>query len=169
VEPGGSPGKAPQRLTPTRKARWSVSLASLALRKARLGEEEQRIARPPAAAEALPAERDWTESDFGTLCHERVEKAIAGDAHDFEPSPALARKLELLPGSEQRAVLAEAQDLALRFLASERGVKRRARTGPRRGLARAATRIQARKRAGRSSLSNIPLYTAARETAGRSS
>ncbi len=134
---------AKQRLTPMRKARWSVSLASAALQKARPGDAAlgslKRLGDddvPPAkrggeerenyereGAERANAAEAWTESDFGTLCHERVERAIADKARIFEPSPALARKLALLPAGQRAAILAEADALALSFLASARGIE----------------------------------------------
>ncbi|HAE21980.1 MAG TPA: hypothetical protein DCG47_06610 [Spirochaetaceae bacterium] len=124
---------APPAVTPVRKARWSVSQASAALWQARLSRDEQSGSRSQPVPAVLPSEpglsereaagSDWTESDFGTLCHERVEKAIAAEGQDFEPSPALARKLEALPAAQRDAALAEAAALTVSFFDSDRGIQ----------------------------------------------
>ena len=119
----------------TRRARISVSEAA-ALAVAPAPAEASASAEPPAerppeppTAETAPRrERDWTEADFGTLCHILVERALSYGALVETAQPdelglpdALARKLGKLGATERAGLLAEARGLAAGFLNSGRG------------------------------------------------
>lgn len=123
-----------------RRARISVSEAA-ALVEVPVPIGAPRPDEPPGTEAAPRRERDWTEADFGTLCHALVERALArgappeGDEASALGLPeALARKLAKLGAASRSKLLAEARALAAGFLKSERGrlalaARERARQG----------------------------------------